>query len=833
MNAFGWTPQAPLILAVVRLAWLLSLCLSAAAARTCTRLLVVRGAMEVIFPYLSALALAAMGIARLISDAPAGLSTLEDSGFWASSVSGVVCAALETYYTIEAFPLVRSLARRRAEARERQLTGERRLDRELLGVEAGAADGERPPAPSDGSSGLALASTSGVSDGVSSTGGSGSTGLTESREEKDKREKEEKTRKEKEQRKPTVKKLIQLATVDWHLLVLAGCLLVMAAVSEVLIPHFVGETISDIIKAEEKGTLESRPFKWPALKLLVSAFFCGAFSSCRGATFIWIGSRVSVRLRQSLFDSLAHQEIGFFDTTKTGELTSRMTQDCQKVSDQVTLNVNVFLRTLVQTVTTLAFMMSLAPALTSVAFVSVPAIVFISKKYGAVMRDLSEKTQKSLADANAVAEESLSSMATVRMFAAERLESARFGDKLEVFGMLTRRQARFYILYLSATMFLPNSVTALVLFYGGKLAMEGQMKAGSLLSFVFYLQTLNSNFSTLGDFYTNMVQAIGAATRVFELRGREPELQLHPSPEAARGAPRHPEGALRLEGVRFNYPARPDVEVLKDFNLDIPAGQVVALVGPSGNGKSTVVGLLKRLYKAKEGRVLLDGVSVWDFPHEEYHRVVSIVGQEPVLHARTIKENILYGLVNPSHASDASSSSASGSGQQVHVDDAQVHEAARKANAHEFIMNMPEGYDTQVGERGVQLSGGQKQRIAIARSLVRRPKVLLLDEATSALDAESERQVQQAIDKMITDGSMTVIIIAHRLSTVRNSHKICVVSGGQIVEEGPMDELVAKRGHYFRLVECQLAGCSTLPATTTDKGSSSGESAEEQKEQVK
>lgn len=504
---------------------------------------------------------------------------------------------------------------------------------------------------------------------------------------------------------------------------------------------------------------------------------------------------MSVRLRHKLFDQLLQQEIGFFDTSKTGELTSRMTQDCQKVSDQVTLNVNVFLRTIVSTITTLVFMCTLSPDLTLLAFISVPVIATISKKYGKVMRKLSERSQKALAEANSVAEEGLSTMATVRSFAAEQLESLRFGAKLEDFGANVRRSARFYTMYLSCTIILPNAVTTLVLFYGGKLAMQGRLQSSNLLSFVFYLQTLNSNFSSMGDFYSNMVQALGAAARVFELLDREPRIPLEP-PGGGR-APAKPTGGLRLSSVRFSYPARPDVEVLKGLSLDVPPGQVVALVGPSGNGKSTVIGLIKRLYQAHSGSVTLDGVDLWSYPHRLYHRVVSIVGQEPVLYARTIRENVVYGLENPS--------GLPGPSEDV-VEDARIFEATRKANAHSFILDMPEGYKTQVGERGVQLSGGQKQRIAIARALVRQPKVLLLDEATSALDAESESQVQQAIDKMIEDGSMTVLIIAHRLSTVKNSHKICVIQGGVVVEEGKHDDLVAAGGAYYQLVQCQLSG---------------------------
>lgn len=296
----------------------------------------------------------------------------------------------------------------------------------------------------------------------------------------------------------------------------------------------------------------------------------------------------------------------------------------------------------------------------------------------------------------------------------------------------------------------------------------------------FYLQTLNSNFSTLGDFYSNMVQAVGAAVRVFELCERKPR-----SPDmdgcwdeaqerAWKGA-----GALQLRDLHFSYPARPDVKILSGLSLDVAASTVVALVGPSGNGKSTVISLLKRLYHVEEGSITLDGIPIWNFSHEQFHRVVSIVGQEPVLFARTIRENIVLGLENPEKIGGEDLPATGGTSLSFR----EIEDLATKANAHDFISKMPKGYATEVGERGVQLSGGQKQRIAIARSLARRPKVLLLDEATSALDAESELQVQRAIDSMIAEGSMTVIIIAHRLSTVKNSDKICVIKGGQVVEE--------------------------------------------------
>ncbi|CAJ1460331.1 unnamed protein product [Effrenium voratum] len=603
---------------------------------------------------------------------------------------------------------------------------------------------------------------------------------------------------ESRRKKDSLWKLLDLVLLEWPLLIQAGICLMVAAIADVLIPHYISQTISLIILAEEQGTLASRPYKQPVLCLLLAAATSAVFSAMRGGTFIVIGGRLGVTLRCRLLETLTRQEIGFFDTTKIGELTSRMTQDCQQVVDQAYLNVNVFLRTLVSIITTIAFMFSITVPLTMVAFVSVPCVVIVCMKYSEIFRQISEKAQESLADANAVANESLGNMSTVRSFAAEGLEVRRFATAMAVYRRLMKRRGTFYLCYVTSTMMLPQVVTALILFYGGKLAMTGEVHASSLLSFVFYLQTLNSNFSILGDFYTNMVQAAGAAVRVFELCERQAE-----GPSAGTCEVSAEKGELRLRNLHFSYPARPEVKILKGLNLDIPGSQVVALVGPSGNGKSTVIGLVKRLYHASEGEITLDGIPIWDYSHAHFHRVISIVGQEPVLFARSVRDNILLGLVNPKQVAGERIPELPGCQDLAQKD---IEELARKANAHDFICAMPQGYDSEVGERGVQLSGGQKQRIAIARALARQPKVLLLDEATSALDAESEFQVQRAIDAMIAEGSMTVVIIAHRLSTVKNSHKICVIKGGQVVEEGSHEALLAARGAYFQLVECQLNG---------------------------
>eukprot|EP00929_Paragymnodinium_shiwhaense_P097607 TRINITY_DN59242_c0_g1_i1.p1 TRINITY_DN59242_c0_g1~~TRINITY_DN59242_c0_g1_i1.p1 ORF type:complete len:879 (-),score=183.49 TRINITY_DN59242_c0_g1_i1:570-3206(-) len=635
--------------------------------------------------------------------------------------------------------------------------------------------------------------------------------------------------------------LVRLIMPDWPLLINASIFLVSAAILETLQVHFLSQTLQDIISAQTTGELTPEVFQRPVAKLLTCAFACAVCSSCRGATFLLLGSRASLRLRCQLFDSLLKQEVGFFDKTKTGELTSRLTQDCQKVTDTVELNVNVFLRTLVSCITTLGFMFYLSRELTMISFVAVPLIVAISKEYGSIMKTISERRQKKLADANTVAEETLSSLSTVRYFAAEDLESIRFANKLREFCRVQITYAGAYLGYLTCTITLPQAVACIVLLHGGRLCMHG-MPGSSLLAFVMYLQTLNNNFSSIADFYSNIVQALGAAARVFQLIERQPRSQvkipvsgaklsanickivstLKPVPLIREGyatsgtlpASLKVEGALEFRNVCFHYPTRPKQQVLKGLNLRCEPGKVVALVGPSGGGKSTVISLLERLYEAGSGSVLLDGRDVRDYPHDWYHEQLSIVGQEPTLFGRSIRENILYGLAEdrsewerPERQNGSLTSTFSS---DCLSPGKEVEEVAMLANAHNFIKDMAKGYDTDVGERGVQLSGGQKQRLAIARALVRRPRVLLLDEATSALDAESEQLVQQAIDNMIAKKDMTVVVVAHRLSTVRNADKICVIKGGVVCEEGNHDELLKiPDGQYASLVGRQLTGSGT------------------------
>lgn len=622
--------------------------------------------------------------------------------------------------------------------------------------------------------------------------------------------------------------LVMSPDLPW--IVCAMVFLILSAVANVYVPRFTGEILdalvahassSDKPDSEHSGSIVKIPgFVSNIEMLVIVSVLGGVFSGIRGAIFTVVGARVNVRLRLRLMDSLLSQDISFFEMTRTGDLTSRLSSDTTLVGSQVTSSVNIFLRSIVRAIGVLIFMFLISWQLSLLAFLTVPAVSVLSKWYGKYLRRLSKLQQKKLAEGNAISESAISSMATVRAFGAEAVELHDFELSMNNYLTLNSKTATATLLYASCVQALPELMKALVLFYGGLLVQTdgaNHISGGQLVSFILYLTSLGEAFNSLGGIFASLTRAVGAADKVFELMHREPRL-VRPSKDRNdadvcdehRGGmlgvipeqttefrklglqPDTCEGSIEFRKVCMQYPARPQQSVLDDMTFSIPAGSVVAFVGSSGSGKSSIISLIQHLYDITSGEVLLDGIPVHEFCPDWLCRHVSVVSQEPTLFARSIRRNIIYGL--------------DGTEDEPSTDE--IVRAAEIANAASFIERLPQGYDTNIGERGVQLSGGQKQRLAIARALVRKPKILLLDEATSALDAESEACVQEAIDRMIRDASrsMTVIIVAHRLSTVQNADTIFVVNDGKVIEKGSHSELLQNLGGaYYSLVSRQIA----------------------------
>jgi ATP-binding cassette subfamily B protein len=570
----------------------------------------------------------------------------------------------------------------------------------------------------------------------------------------------------------TLRRLLSLARPELPTLIPATCYLLLASGMSLLYPQAMRLIIDEALGARDQAFIDKA-----ALGMLFIFAIQAVAMARRYSLFSLAGERVVARLRQDLFASLMNQEVGFFDSRKTGELTNRLAADTTVIQSTVSANISMALRNGAQAAGGVALLFYTSPVLALLMLAIVPPVAVGAVTYGRRVRGLSKQVQDALAVSNEVAEEGLSGIRTVRSFAAEKAEVERYKRAVEGAFELTRKRIRQSSLFMGGASFGGYAAAAVVLWYGGRLVLDGRLTVGGLTSFLIYSLLVAFALGAIADLWAEFMRASGAAERVFELLDRQPAIP-------ATGGTKLPvvQGRVEFRDVRFSYPARPDVPVLQGIDLTLEPGEVVAIVGPSGAGKSTLAALLARMYDPQGGEIRLDGKDLKTLDPEWLRQRIGTVAQEPLLFSSSVADNIRYGRVGAPRE--------------------EVEAAARAANAHDFISRFPEGYDTLVGERGVQLSGGQKQRVAIARAVLKDPRLLVLDEATSALDAESEHLVQDALDKLMR--GRTTLIIAHRLSTVVGADRVLVLEGGKVVQSGSHAALMGQEGLYRRLVERQF-----------------------------
>lgn len=517
---------------------------------------------------------------------------------------------------------------------------------------------------------------------------------------------------------------------------------------------------------------------------LIAGLMVVGFTLQSGLTWVrhylmsWLGERVVSDLRTMVFDRLLTLPPSWFHDRRTGELVGRLSSDVTVIEGIVGSELSIALRNFITLVGGLVLLFISDVKLTGIMLLIVPPLSVGAVAFGRKIRLMSRAVQDRLAEASGHVDESISAIETVQAFVREDTESARYGQGVEAAFQQALRLARWRASFMSTVSLAGLLAVAGIVWLGGREVVEGRVTGGELAAFILYTMMVAVSLGSLAGLWGSLQRAAGATERLFAIIDTVPEIRDAESPLSFPDGG----GAVHFDGVTFRYPSRPEKPVLHDIDLNVAPGETVALVGGSGAGKSTLTSLALRFYDVESGRVAFEGVDVRELKLAELRRAVSIVSQEPVLMSGSIRDNIAYG--------DLSASTE------------QIESAARDAYAHDFVTAFPSGYDTVVGERGVKLSGGQRQRIAIARAILANPRVLILDEATSNLDAESESLVQAALARLMK--GRTTLVIAHRLSTVRDADRIVVLDDGRIVEEGHHDTLMQAGGPYRRLVEHQL-----------------------------
>ena len=551
-----------------------------------------------------------------------------------------------------------------------------------------------------------------------------------------------------------------------------------------LIFMIVPAAVGQMLKAAKGNTLipylnihmDIYQYGWLFLIILLAQ---GMLSFLRVNVFAVVTENSLAQIRVDLYNKLLAQEMAFFEKNRVGDVVSRLSTDVEKLQQAFSITLPEFLRQIIVFVVGVILLLIYSVKLTLVMLAVFPAVIILAIIFGRYIKRLAKERQEYLAQTNVIVDETFQSFQSVKAYVNERFELSRYEGKMMELVRIALKYARAKGVFFTFIITGLFGALFFILWMGGIQVYNGSIDVEELTAFIFYAMVIGGSIAGLGNQYTELLGALGATERVKEILDEEQELDIIDGEVAEISFNK----TIRFKKVNFAYPTRPDIQVLKDVSFEVLKGQKIALVGSSGSGKSTIVKLLSRFYKLQDGEISIDRQPVNDFEIKSLRKIIGIVPQEVILFGGSILENIRYGKLDATLE--------------------EIRAAAKQANALDFIEAFPEQFDTLVGERGVQLSGGQKQRVAIARAILKNPSILVLDEATSSLDAESEKQVQDALENLMQN--RTTFIIAHRLSTVRSADEILVLNQGEIVERGKHQELLQKEeGFYTKLLKLQI-----------------------------